>query len=159
MRILTLGVLLCGGLLIADAAQAAGRTPRRAKAPVAKVLAAPAPTARVAYVPAPRRTKPPVLAARPELSDGEWGEPASNDQLTSNDLAGATIVFADAEERLEAARQGESVKGLRERNLQNTPPLADTNIAQPLRDSAPTKLEIPSGLDLSTLGLRITEAR
>jgi len=154
MKVLALGVMLCAGLMLVGAADATARTARGAKAPAPQATPAPAP-ARVAFVPALRRVKPPALSLRPELSDGEWGAAVSNEELSSNDLAGSSITLADAEARLEAARQGAAVERLRERNLQDTSVLTNSNMTQTLRDSAPTKLEIPDGLDLSTLGLTI----
>jgi hypothetical protein len=164
-----LGAVLCGGMLlfaVADDALAGAKpdgaraAPLRSAAQAHKPRAARAPTVApimAAYVPAPRRRIPPSLALRPDFSEGEWGAAMMREQLSTKDLAGASVAM-NGKAKLDEARVGAALSRIRDRELQDPQALATSSLDRPLSEvGPPEKIEAPIGFDFSRFGFTITQ--
>lgn len=147
MRGFALGVMVVGALASGAPALAAPRAVRAARAPKVALIVVPP-----AYVSAPRRTTPPALALRPEVSAGEWETDSSREQLSPNDLASAATTVVGARAVAEAITNRATVGKLSERSLQDAPVLTNSSLDPPLREVAPPSTDLPPGMEFFRLG-------
>ncbi len=107
----------------------------------------------------PHRNRPPRLALRPEVSEGEWAAFEPHERLSPRDLASAATTVAPARHAAAVAVGEAAVAPLRERILPDPAPLAASSLDQPLSDAGALPIEVPSGLDLIRGGFRIDQVQ
>ena len=141
-------------LLASNAAQARPR----AGAGRASVERAPAATfAPPSYTPVARPTQPPVMALRPEFSEGEWSDLGGREQLDPAALADSAAPVDKDGGRLATARIGSSLSKISDRQLQGAP-MPTSRLDEPLGGALAGPVTVPVGFNINPSGFTFTGA-